>query len=91
MQTCLALLACCFRLTSTFTHNSETEESTCPWPQEDEAARAYDRMMLWCEIHGAAGSMKGTMTNFDMTEYEKDIAWLTNIAQVSGRLPVARN
>jgi hypothetical protein len=52
-------------------------------PQEDEAARAYDRMMLWCEIHGAAGSMKGTMTNFDMTEYEKDIAWLTNIAQVS--------
>jgi hypothetical protein len=28
--------------------------------------------------------MKGTMTNFDMTEYEKDIAWLTNIAQVRG-------
>jgi hypothetical protein len=50
--------------------------------QEDEAARAYDRMMLWCEIHGAAGSMKGSVTNFDLTEYEKDIAWLTGITQV---------
>lgn len=50
--------------------------------QEDEAARAYDRMMLWCEIHGAAGSMKGSVTNFDLGEYEKDIAWLTSITQV---------
>jgi hypothetical protein len=39
-------------------------------------------MMLWCEIHGAAGSMKGSVTNYDLSEYEKDIAWLTNITQV---------
>jgi hypothetical protein len=41
-------------------------------------------MMLWCEIHNAAGSMKGSVTNFDLSEYEKDIAWLTNITQVRG-------
>jgi hypothetical protein len=40
-------------------------------------------MMLWCEIHGAAGSMKGSVTNFDLSEYEKDISWLTSITQVS--------
>lgn len=30
--------------------------------------------------------MKGSVTNFDLTEYEKDIAWLTGITQVRLRL-----
>lgn len=30
--------------------------------------------------------MKGSVTNFDLTEYEKDIAWLTGITQVRGVL-----
>jgi hypothetical protein len=38
-------------------------------------------MMLWCEIH-AAGGIKG-VTNFDLTEYERDVGWLTSITQVS--------
>lgn len=29
-----------------------------------QAARAYDKMMLWCELHNAAG-VKGGITNFD--------------------------
>lgn len=31
---------------------------------EEQAARAYDKMMLWCELHNAAG-VKGGITNFD--------------------------
>lgn len=38
-------------------------------------------MMLWCEIH-AAGGVKGGVTNFDLAEYEKDIAWLSSVTQV---------
>jgi hypothetical protein len=38
-------------------------------------------MMLWCEIH-AAGGIKGGVTNFDLAEYEPEIAWLTAISQV---------
>lgn len=49
--------------------------------QESEAARAYDKMMLWCEIHNA-GTIKGGITNFDLSEYEKDIGWLTSVSQV---------
>jgi hypothetical protein len=41
-------------------------------------------MMLWCEIH-AAGGIKG-ITNFDLTEYERDVGWLTGIGQVGEKL-----
>ena len=49
---------------------------------EEEAARAYDKMMLWCELHHTSG-MKGGITNFDPSEYEKDLAWLHTVSQVS--------
>jgi len=39
---------------------------------EAQAARAYDRMMLWCELHGAGGG-KGGVTNFDPAEYAGDL------------------
>lgn len=48
---------------------------------EEEAARAYDKMMLWCELHHTSG-MKGGITNFDPSEYEKDLAWLHTVSQV---------
>lgn len=48
---------------------------------EEEAARAYDKMMLWCELHNAGG-VKGGITNFDPTEYEADIPWLQQVTQV---------
>ncbi len=49
--------------------------------REDQAAEAYDKMMLWCELHNTAG-VKGGITNYDGSKYEADIPWLRSIAQV---------
>ena len=49
---------------------------------EEQAARAYDKMMLWCELHNTSGIKGGGITNFDPTEYEKDLAWLQTVSQV---------
>ena len=38
--------------------------------------------MLWCELHQNLG-MKGGITNFDASEYERDLEHLQNISQVS--------
>jgi hypothetical protein len=38
-------------------------------------------MMLWCELHNTAG-VKGGITNYDASEYEKDLQWLQSITQV---------
>jgi hypothetical protein len=43
-------------------------------------------MMLWCELHNAAG-VKGGITNFDPSEYTEDIAWLQQVSQVGCRVP----
>lgn len=51
---------------------------------EEEAARAYDKMMLWCELHNAAG-VKSGITNFDPLEYEKEFPWLQSVTQVGPR------
>ena len=51
---------------------------------EEEAARAYDKMMLWGELHNAGG-VKGGITNFDPAQYEADIPWLQQVTQVRGR------
>lgn len=48
--------------------------------REEEAARAYDKMMLWCELHNVTG-VKGGITNFELSEYEGDVAWLQKITQ----------
>lgn len=50
--------------------------------EEEEAARAYDKMMIWCELHNSS-TLKAGITNFDMTEYEKDIPHLNEVSQVS--------
>jgi len=47
---------------------------------EEEAARAYDKMMLWGELHYASG-VKGGVTNFDPANYEADIQWLQQVTQ----------
>ena len=39
-------------------------------------------MMLWCEMHNSTG-VKGGITNFDASEYEKDIPWLQQCTQAS--------
>lgn len=48
--------------------------------EEEQAARAYDRMMLWCELHGAGGA-KGGLTNFDPAEYAGDLPSLRGTTQ----------
>lgn len=47
---------------------------------EEEAARAYDKMMLWCEIHQASG-LKSGITNFDGSAYEDEMAYLKQCTQ----------
>lgn len=58
---------------------------------EEQAARAYDKMMLWCELHNTSGVKGGGITNFDPTEYEKDLAWLQTITQVRAARPFGDN
>ncbi|GLC34927.1 hypothetical protein PLESTB_001179000 [Pleodorina starrii] len=62
-----------------FRRNGKPTSLGC-FDNEEEAARAYDKMMLWCELHNAAG-VKSGITNFDPTEYEKEFAWLQAITQ----------
>lgn len=47
---------------------------------EESAARAYDRMMLWCELHQKNGG-KACVTNLDPEEYKSDVVWLQSITQ----------
>lgn len=56
--------------------------------EEGEAARAYDKMMIWCELHHST-TLKAGITNFDMSEYEKDIPLLNTMSQVSAVLIAA--
>jgi hypothetical protein len=49
---------------------------------EAEAARAYDKMWLWCDKHGA-GEWKRDIKelNFDKDAYEGDLAYLQHVSQ----------
>ncbi|KAK3282262.1 hypothetical protein CYMTET_9994 [Cymbomonas tetramitiformis] len=53
--------------------------------REEEAARAYDKMMVWIELHSAEvkreGQLKGGTTNFEINEYIEDIDQLRDITQ----------
>lgn len=62
-----------------FRRNGKPTSLGC-FDNEEEAARAYDKMMLWCELHNTAG-VKGGITNYDPSEYEKDIPWLQQVTQ----------
>ena len=62
-----------------FRRNGKPTSLGC-FDHEEEAARAYDKMMLWCELHYAAG-VKGGVTNFDPSNYEADIQWLQQVTQ----------
>lgn len=62
-----------------FRRNGKPTSLGC-FDHEEEAARAYDKMMLWCELHNAAG-VKSGITNFDPLEYEKEFPWLQSVTQ----------
>lgn len=48
--------------------------------EEEQAARAYDKMMLWCELHDKAGAKSG-ITNFDAQDYQADLPLLRACTQ----------
>lgn len=62
-----------------FRRNGKPTSLGC-FDHEEDAAMAYDRMMLWCELHGVSG-VKGGVTNFDVSKYEKDVHWLQAVTQ----------
>jgi hypothetical protein len=53
--------------------------------REEEAARAYDKMMLWCEIHHAdlrsLGLLRNGVTNFEPSLYAADMTALRAMSQ----------
>jgi hypothetical protein len=53
--------------------------------REEEAARAYDKMMLWAEIHHAdmrtLGLLRNGVTNFPAACYEEDVPALREMTQ----------
>jgi hypothetical protein len=75
-----------------FRRNGKPTSLGC-FDHEEEAARAYDRMMVWCELHGqdSRGGAKGGSghkssfttlpLNFDYGEYEGDFDGLRHISQ----------
>ena len=48
--------------------------------EEEEAARAYDKMKIWCELHDPK-TLKNSTTNFNVSEYQQDIRILEKISQ----------
>ncbi|KAL4858531.1 Secretory carrier-associated membrane protein 1 [Chlorella vulgaris] len=61
-----------------FRRNGKPTSLGC-FDHEEQAARAYDKMMMWCELHNATG-VKG-ITNFDSSEYESEMAALQRCTQ----------
>lgn len=54
--------------------------------KEEEAARAYDKMMLWCDLHNADMRTLGLLrsaplTNFPAEEYDDDLEALREMTQ----------
>eukprot|EP00890_Picochlorum_soloecismus_P004722 jgi/Picsp_1/5250/NSC_02612-R1_protein len=62
-----------------FRRNGKPTSLGC-FDEEEQAARAYDRMMIWCELNKSKLTKTG-IPNFDPEEYAADIEWLQEISQ----------
>ena len=82
------------RFPSTTAHSHDVSLSTQPtslgcFDHEEEAAKAYDRMMLWCEMHAAelthtvsSPQKQGAMAlNFEVSTYANDLHALEFMSQ----------
>ena len=61
-----------------FRRNGKPTSLGC-FDHEEEAAKAYDKMIIWCELRQS--SSKGGITNFDIATYEADIPRLEAMNQ----------
>ncbi len=48
---------------------------------EEDAARAYDMMMVWGQLHQAHKGKGTVVTNFDPSEYDRHLGMLQNMSQ----------
>ncbi|KAI8105917.1 hypothetical protein M9434_000496 [Picochlorum sp. BPE23] len=62
-----------------FRKNGKPTSLGC-FDSEESAARAYDKMILWSELHGKAGA-KPSVMNFDPEQYKQIAPWLQRISQ----------
>ena len=66
-----------------FRRNGKPTSLGC-FDEEEDAARAYDKMKVWCWMHDPKtleGGLKAGTINFDVSEYERDIGHLDEMSQ----------
>jgi hypothetical protein len=62
-----------------FRRNGKPTSLGC-FDHEEEAAKAYDKMTLWCDLHQSS-SMRGGILNFSIEMYASEIPMLKSIDQ----------
>lgn len=63
-----------------FRRNGKPTSLGC-FDHEEEASRAYDKMILWVDLHATSAGTKPGITNFDRSEYVLEMSYLQNITQ----------
>lgn len=63
-----------------FRRNGKPTSLGC-FDHEEEASRAYDKMILWVDLHATIAGNKPGITNFDKAEYSQQMAYLRAVSQ----------
>lgn len=49
---------------------------------DEEAAHAYGRLVMWCQLHNTPGVQQRSMI-FDPSKYAGDVTWLQSVTQLA--------